>query len=156
MAPIIKNPLLLDANLLLIAIICRVDVSLIGKAKRTKEYDEQDVALLANFLENSPSLVVTPYVFAETSNLLGIALERGHLDTARVLLAELAQEHRESRISLKEASQSCLCVIGGITDAALFEIARTECCTLLTVDSKLHAYSQQNGASAVNFNHYRH
>lgn len=155
MLPTITSPLLIDANLLLIAVVGLVNRRSVGKAKGTKEYDEEALTLLDEFLERSPSLTVTPYVFAETSNLLGKALSDTHLQAARGLLAKLAREHSERTIALKELAESSVLVINGVTDAALFEIARNQSCTLLTVDARLYDFSARHGVTAFNFNHYR-
>lgn len=155
MLPNITSPLLIDANLLLIVIVGLVDRGSVGKVMHTKEYDESALTLLEQFIDSSPSLTVTPYVFVETSNLLGKALTDAYLQAARGVLAMLAREHAERTIALKELAESSVLVINGVTDAALFEIARTQCCTLLTVDSKLYDYSARHGVTALNFNHYR-
>ena len=100
-------------------------------------------------MESSPSLRVTPYVFVETSNLLGKALAASHLEVSRGILGRLALEHEECTSSLTELAKSKMFSINGVTDAALFEMSKSQSTALLTVDAKLYAYTVERAFMPV-------
>lgn len=69
--------LLLDTNLLVVVVVGLTDVRLVGTHKRTKAYTRQDYEILAGLVEAAETLVTTPHVLAEVSNLLGDDDPRG-------------------------------------------------------------------------------
>ncbi len=68
-----SKTLLLDTNLLLLLFIGGKDSSLIPKAKTLSAFVEDDYDLLGEVINNSSfnSLVTTPHIMTEVSNLLG-------------------------------------------------------------------------------------
>ena len=64
--------LLLDTNLLLLLFIGAKDPKLIAKARTLKAFEESDYDLLEAIIRlNFTSLVTTPHIMTEVSNLLG-------------------------------------------------------------------------------------
>ena len=67
----VGKKLILDANLLLVLLIGIFNVGWLGKFKRVVGYSGQDYDLLVQFLAAFPTLLTTPHILAEVSNLAG-------------------------------------------------------------------------------------
>ena len=61
----------LDANLLVLFVVGIASPSYIAKHKRLAAYTENDFALLTDLLSAAGSVIVTPNIVTETSNLAG-------------------------------------------------------------------------------------
>jgi len=69
------NGLVLDTNILLLHIVGSLDPNLLGKIKRTNQFERDDHKLLVNVLSLVPRVIVTPGILAESCNLLESASE---------------------------------------------------------------------------------
>jgi hypothetical protein len=66
--------LLIDANLLILYVVGILDEDLIDRHKRTRKYSKEDWEELRQFILAYRSLVTTPSVLTEASNLLSFGM----------------------------------------------------------------------------------
>ncbi len=150
-----SKTLLLDTNLLLLLFIGGKDSSLIQKAKTLSMFVEDDYDLLGDVINNSAfnSLVTTPHIMTEVSNLLG--KERDDIrEFGREAMAEFlgrCTEHIDSSVILvSEPEFNRL----GLTDVAIAVASRLPA-FVLTADLSLYLHVSSSGLEAENFNHIR-
>jgi hypothetical protein len=146
------NPtIVVDANLLLLFVVGTAERELINKHKRLKVYTEDDYDILVHNLATATSVVVTPNVLTETSNLacqIGEPAKSRILEVFRIIIHKLD----EQPISSQQASNQPEFLRLGLTDAGLLE-SLSSSTTLLTADLDLYLAAQSRGYSAVNFHH---
>ena len=146
--------LLLDTNLLLLLFIGEKDPKLIAKARTLKAFEESDYDLLTEVIRlNFTSLVTTPHIMTEVSNLLG--KERDDIKAAgRRAMAEFFQkcdEITEKSIILVDRPEFTLL---GLTDVAIGVAAELPA-FVLTADAPLYLHISRSGLETANFNHIR-
>jgi hypothetical protein len=146
--------LLLDTNLLLLSFIGAKDTNLISKARTLKAFEESDYDLLAEVINNSfSSLVTTPNIMTEVSNLLGKERE------------DIKYLGRKSMIEFldkcEEISEPSAVLVDnpefmrlGLTDVAI-AVASQLPAFVLTTDALLYIHVSNLGLEAANFNHIR-
>ena len=144
----------IDANLLVLFVVGRVDRNLIAKHRRLREYTEEDYDILLTLLNPVDELYVTPNTLTETSNLLG-----QHAEPERSMLLNelrgLIQRSQEVVVSSAQASNNREFPQLGLSDAALLEAITPET-PLLTVDLDLFIAALQKGYyTAINFSDFR-
>lgn len=147
--------LLLDTNLLLLLFIGYKGLSLIQKARTLSAFAEDDYDLLLDVMNNSSfnSLVTTPHIMTEVSNLLG--KERDDIrQVGREAMTEFLRrctEHTDSSVTLvSEPEFNRL----GLTDVAI-AVASKLPAFVLTADLPLYLHVSQSGLEVANFNHIR-
>lgn len=145
--------LLIDSNLLLLLLVARIGPDLIGRCPRTEEYTRFSLELLLAELSRFQSLVTTPNILTEVSNLSRKIPE--HLrNQLRVFLAAWLELSREECILSRSAVGERSYVRLGLTDAAITVLAR-QGATVLTADLGLYLELSDLGADVINFNHLR-
>lgn len=150
-----NSTILIDTNLAILLCVGLSGPSNIEKHKRLAAYDEQDFHLLTDLLGDDPSLVFSPYVLGETSNLVR--------QVANPLKRQLCTILRELILRADEvlaASSKIVDDIGymdlGMTDAALLTVLDAHPkLALLTQDASLYLAASSRGFSAFNFSHVR-
>jgi hypothetical protein len=144
--------LLVDTNLLLLYLIGRTNKYRIPRFKRTQAYTIEDFDLLERFMAEFKTLITTPHVLTEASNLGDLhGEEHEALRSWFVRTVEQSREHYdESRLLAKEDCFHRL----GLTDAAIAALARHNY-LFLTDDFDLYSTLARQGADAINFNHLR-
>ena len=143
----------LDSSIILLFVVGRVDVELIGKHGRTKEFTVESYHQLCDVLSKASALV-TPNTLTEASNLLGQHGEPVRSDLFR-MLRNLIMESEEKEVSSNIASQNEENFLKlGLTDVVLLEAISPEA-PLLTVDRELWgiANKKKGKGSAINFTH---
>lgn len=142
--------ILLDANVLVLYIVGRIDKRLIGSHRRLREYVEIDFDILALILKRSNKIAITVNVLTEASNLL----ETGKGERSNRFLQELHNVVLETEEIVVKSADACQ-VDGftrvGLSDAALLLLAGPES-PIITVDR--HLYGRANALkpnSAFNF-----
>lgn len=148
-----SRQLLVDSNLAVLLIVGLLDKRHIASHKRLQVYDESDFDLLARFVGSYSSLILSPNVLTETSNLIRQVGEPRRTDLSNAMARFVAQfEERivPSGIAVARAEHSRL----GLTDAVLLELA-ADGATILTVDLDLYLAASSAGYDPVNFNHLR-
>ena len=146
--------LLLDTNLLLLLFIGAKNPKLIAKARTLKAFEESDYDLLTEVIRlNFTSLVTTPHIMTEVSNLLG--KERDDIKAAgRRAMAEFLQkcdEITEKSILLVDRPEFTRL---GLTDVAIALAAELPA-FVLTADAPLYVHVSRSGLETANFNHIR-
>jgi len=145
--------LVLDANLLLLLVVGRLDRTLIGQAKRVRQFTGEDFDLLINILSRFQRVLVTPHILTEVSNLL--TSEQAHIrEGARTILCGQMPLLDERFTSAQSLCQLPAFSRLGITDVAI-ETEGRNYCLVLTTDLDLYLHLESLGVPALNFNHVR-
>jgi hypothetical protein len=150
-----SKALLLDTNLLLLLFIGAKDLTLISKAKTLKAFEKSDYDLLEEVINNHSfkSLVTTPHIMTEVSNLLG--KEREDITRlgreAMIEFLNKCQEISEPSAVLLDKPEF---IRLGLTDVAI-AVASQLPAFVLTADALLYIHVTNSGLEAANFNHIR-
>ena len=144
--------ILVDSNLLLLLLIGSYDPSLIARFKRVSQYSAADFELLEKFIRMFSTVVTTPHVLTEVSNLansLGSPVKRewfSHFrnalqlfDEQQFVSHELASKDEFLAFGLTDTALSCLC------GEAL----------LVTEDYRLSGYLRSKNLPVINFSDIR-
>jgi hypothetical protein len=143
--------LVLDTNALLLFVIGTVDRTLLGRAKRVKQFVPDDHDLVFTYLSLFEQIHVTPHTATETSNLLShLPGERrrdclgllAHLCRDEIHVASVVAAEREEFLEL------------GLTDSALLSLC-AEGIALLTEDEPLFAAAAAQGFDVQRFSDLR-
>ena len=146
---------ILDFDLLLLLIVGLTDPIYIGKHKRLSTYTTEDFDLLRRMLSTTRSIIVTPNILTETSNLAGQIAEPARSQIYTVIRSFVGLPATNecavlSMISVEDADFLRL----GLTDVAILELLRNSY-TLLTADFDLYLSAMARGMKVTNFNHLR-
>jgi rRNA-processing protein FCF1 len=147
------NGLLVDTNLLLLYLVGKTNPGRISNFKRTSRYTVEDFNLLGQIMAQFRTLITTPHVLTELSNLGDLqGEERLGFRSWFVHTIEQATEYRdESRLVVKDPSFDRL----GLTDAAISALSRHSY-LFLTDDLDLYVTLLKRGVDVVNFSYLQH
>lgn len=146
---------LIDTNLAILLCVGLSGSENIGRHKRLSDFDSNDYDLLSDLLSSASSLVFSPYVLSETSNLVR--------QIANPLKHRLSEILKALILKGGEIQTQCAKIVEdshylrlGLTDAALLSVlqARPDA-LLLTVDLDLYLAAASRGHSTINFSHVR-
>lgn len=145
--------ILVDTNLLLLLFVGALDRNLVPNFKRTTQFVPEDYDTLTMYLSIFTTLITTPNVLTEVSNL---AKNLGHreLEFFRDVFSPLVQTLEETYVESKTVVNEYYSARLGLTDSAIISLAKGQY-LLLTDDFKLAQYFQSIGGDAINFNHIR-
>lgn len=149
--------LLLDTNLLVLLVVGLTDRGLILKHKRTRTFEPADYDLLLEMLTGFDTVVVTPHVLAEASNLLAQIGEPA-LTALRTTFAALVEAQEEVYVVAKTSVRQPTFLRLGLTDTAILELTAGPAegrLALLTTDVGLYLEAAKTNPLAENFNHLR-
>ncbi len=144
--------ILVDSNLLLLLLIGSYDPSLISRFKRVDQYSIADFELLRKFIQSFSTVVTTPHVLTEVSNLansLGSPVKRewfSHFRNALHLFDE--QQFVSHELTSKDEFLAF-----GLTDTALFSLCGEA--LLVTEDYRLSGYLRSKNLPVINFSDIR-
>ena len=145
--------LIIDTNLLLLYVVGQFDPQQITTFKRLREYRQDDFDLLAGIVQHFKTIVVTPSILTEVSNLaahLPADLKKPCFDVFGQLIATFREKYRPSRtVCQRDTFRSF-----GLADAGLAELA-PGAHLVLTDDLPLYHFMAGTGSDVVNFNHLR-
>jgi predicted nucleic acid-binding protein len=148
-----RTGVLIDANLLVLYLVGKVNRERIKTFKRTQAYTREDFDLLEWLVSCFSKLFTTPHVLTEVSNLAGSLVGRERL-AIRSLIGLVVDEMEErfdaSRAVVRDACFERL----GLTDAAIAMLCERGM-LVLTGDLELYLALQARGADALNFSHIR-
>lgn len=151
--------LLVDTNLLVLLAIGSFEPGLIERHKRTRQFTVADYRLLRQFLARFRTVVSTPNVLTEASNLVdqGVGAKR---EGVQALLASIIGALEEHYIPSQEGCGVEEFQRLGLADSAILHLAQSRAQSrrdLLVLTDDLHLYLalQRRGLEAVNFNHLR-
>jgi hypothetical protein len=153
-----QSGILVDTNLLLLLLIGTVDERCIG-GKRTEDYTVEQYRALADFLKDFKTVITTPHILAEVSNLGGAALY-GKLRQAFFLLLSLpglfcleAEDGFVQELSIKRQSVEPICLVRlGLTDAVIAKLCEQQF-LFISDDFDLVNLISAAGGDAINFSH---
>lgn len=149
-----RKIVVIDTNLLLLLIVGKTDRRYIKAHKKTKSFDLDDFDLLLRILSKYKSIVVTPNVLTETSNLASFISDDAAKQAIFRTLAAFISQHDEKYVVSKDAGHRQEFRRLGLSDSALLEVNKTGV-VMLTADRALHVAAQTAGYKAYNFNHIR-
>ena len=148
-----KKTGLLDANLLVLHISSRVDLSLLESFKRVKSsFTTQDTVLLDWILAQFKEILTTSYILTEVSNL-GNSLSGRQRDLFYSALAAYAVSSRETHVPTAQLGANAETVRFGFADAALCQLCRES--VVITTEYRLSGYLADQGKQVLNFNNLR-
>jgi hypothetical protein len=140
--------ILLDANLLLLYSIGTFERTRVSHFKRTSSFTEQDFELLAGLLPSFRTVVTTPHILTEVSNLANSLpsdikpLWSEHFAQQVQSFLEVFQPAAElTRISTYKAF--------GLADSAIHHASHDT--LILTEDFRLSGYLRTQGVATLNF-----
>jgi hypothetical protein len=145
---------LLDTNLALLLLVGLLDRDLIGRFKRTDAFEPVDFDAVAQLATHAGSLVITPHVAAELSNLGGYLREPRRRQFFELLRHWLTEVVVETAVPSAEASAQTLFLRLGLTDASIESLAR-QGVLVITADFDLAMGLLSGGLDAINYNHWR-
>lgn len=145
---------ILDANMLIIYSLGKVDRDQLGTHKRAQAYMPEDFDLLMDLIADYESILITPNAVTECSNLFFDDSDCGAKEALQDLLHLPITDIKECYIPSSQASDRDQYSFLGISDCAMLELV-DENTVLLTADSKLAVEAQKINYKSINFNHYR-
>lgn len=141
---------ILDTNVLLLFIAGNANRSLISEITATRAYQDSDYETLKRLVNRFRSILVTPNILTETSNLLG------HRKQTRLFLAfsVFISGAREYYVpSASVAARSDLPRFG-LTDLTIDECSGSNV-AVITDDGPLYHFLLGRGVPAINFTYHR-
>jgi hypothetical protein len=146
---------ILDSNLLVLAIVGLLDPCLIATERPTRNqgFTTTDFDFLVAMLRAGGKLCATPHILAETSNLLD---QCKYADRTALMgcFAESIRGVVEIWTPAPELLEVEVFPVLGLTDSAVFDLSRLRHLAI-TVDSPLFVELQRRQRPVINFNHYR-
>ncbi len=119
-----KKKLIIDANLLLLIVIGRVQNGIhIKSSNRLDKYNIDDYDKVLEIMARHDELYITPYIAAEISNL--IDLTGAALIEAREVIRALSLVIKQIDVSIQEDCESDAFLHFGITDSSLIGLAQS-------------------------------
>ena len=149
----LRTGVLLDANLLLLYQVGRFNESAIKTFPHTKQYTTDDFRLLERVVKRFSSVVTTPNILTEVSNLSG-KLNAVSLKSFREAFKTTIDLVGEYYCTSKVASDGSAFLKFGLTDAGIISICRNKF-LVLTDDLPLAQWLASKGIDVLNFNHIR-
>lgn len=144
---------LVDTNLLLLYFIGICDRGQIERFRRTKDrFVAEDFETLMRVLKSFDTVVTTPHVLTEVSNLLG-HLSGQTKATCFGLFAQHISSWNEKHTPAKNLSSSPAFVKFGMADVSIEDAAQGY--LILTDDFPLSGYLSSKGLDVLNFNNIR-
>ena len=145
--------LLLDTNLLVLLVVGLTDRELILKHKRTRTFEPADYDLLLEVLTGFDTVVVTPHILAEASNLIA-QIGEPTLTALRTTFAALVEAQEEVYVAARDSVRRPAFLRLGLTDTAILGLTDDDL-ALLTTDVGLYLEAARTNPLAENFNHLR-
>ena len=147
------NRILIDSNLLLLLFVGSVNESFVQTFKRTQKYTREDYRLLRNIVSQASSVMVTPNILTEVSNLAN-AISGDYRKRFSAVFMEQFEILSEEYVASSEVSRNSAFTKFGLTDAAIVALLRPGI-TLLTDDFPLAQYVRSQEGAVLNFNNVR-
>lgn len=146
--------ILLDTNVLLLAVIGTLGQNAVARFERTKnQFDQSDYETLKKILNQGRPVWTTPHILTETSNFLGQTGNQKAL--ARQRLLELVSVYEECWEKSTTVLEDHAFLRFGLTDSAIGRAARQLDLVLISTDGDLCQELQRRSIRAVNFHHFR-
>jgi hypothetical protein len=138
-----------DTNLMLLLVVGRTRRDFIPKHKRLKAYAESDFDLVANMLKDVETVLTTPNVLTEVSNLLvqGVLepLRSQLLETFSLFVTAMNEQYYPSRSTIAYDGFARL----GLADSTWLCLLDVDS-VLITDDRELTCHAQARGIHVLN------
>ena len=146
--------ILFDANLALLYLVGGYNLGLIGDGKYNKlsDYTKDDYHLLLRLKKHFKSVVTTPHVLTEVSNLANDLPESTKMNCLKRFYDTFASID-ELAIPSMDAAQRADFHFLGLTDSALAHVSGRF--LIVTLDGRLVKKMEESQLEALNFNHLR-
>lgn len=143
---------LVDSNLLVLLVVGQLNRRRIADFKRTENFTTDDFDTLSQLVEWFGSIVTTPHVLSQVSDLTDLR-GRELTDGRRIfkLAVEKMNEHYEQSLALV---RDPLLARLGLADVAIANVC-AKGVVVLTSDLQLYLALEGRGIDAINFNHIR-
>ena len=145
--------IIIDTNLMILYLVGKHNPDQIKSFKRTQPYTKDDFILLNRFIKFFKTLLTTPNILTEVSNLTSSLDEQTGVKffvSFKKLIGTLKEEYINSII----ASEGKVFSKFGLTDAAIAELANGNY-LVLTEDLNLYCFLVRIGVDVINLNHIR-
>jgi hypothetical protein len=147
---------LVDANMLLVYLVGLFNESYVELVKPNRGYTANDFRLVNLILSRFKTIIVTPSVLAEVSNLSSKLPEDTREDFRRLLAKILpTAAFTERLVELAVVPQAVAFIPFGFTDATIEQIS-AEGVPIFTDDWNLYQLLASKKADVFNYNHIRH
>ena len=149
-----KQVIVLDTNLAVLLVVGLTNRHYIEKHKKLKAYDVQDFDMLFQLIDHASSVIFSPNILTETSNLLRQIHEPIRSEVAMVLanlITKFGEKVVVSSIAVARKEYAEL----GLADAVMLEIASQYGAIILTADNQLFLAALRAELPAENFNHLK-
>jgi hypothetical protein len=150
-----RKGILVDANLLVVLLVGNLGPAHLKNCRATKSnsFTPDDFFRLQRFVVQFDTLVTTPHILTEVSNLAG-RLPEPLLGQFRALFRDVVKSLYEQSLPAKEIAQDAQFLRFGLTDTAIKMIAPGRY-LVLTAEWRLCGLLQQRKVDVINFNHFR-
>lgn len=148
-----STDLVVDTNLLILYAVGSHDPTLIPKFKRTAQFDTNDFYTLKLFLGYFNSILTTPNILTEVSDLsssLNSQLNNKLFPSFHTTIQELTEKFVTSQLASAMPSFARF----GLADSVIVELG-SQNYLVLTDDLPLCSYLQGRNIDVINFNHIR-
>jgi len=145
--------LLLDANVLVLAVVAAYDRRLIGQ-RGLDVFSQADYDLLLDQMVGFQALRTTPHILTEVNNLADKCVPKRRLREFRLLFTEHVKQLDEQWALAIELCDTEGFRRLGLADAAITQLADEET-RVISMDAQLCSELWAAGVDAINFNHLR-
>jgi predicted nucleic acid-binding protein len=142
--------LLIDTNLFLLYLVGLTSEHRIAKFNRTQRFTIQDFRILTQFVNQFRTIVTTPHILTEISNLAN--LRQPELQLLRSRFRAVVEKTNEIQAASRELMADDAFPSLGLTDAAIIAAAKQNM-LVLTDDAELFRALRLRDFAAINFNH---
>jgi len=147
------SKLILDTNLFLVFIVGKIDIDLIPKVKRISGYDIEDFNSIMNFVNKAKEVLITNIIATEVCNHLD-KYNKQYNNEIFKKFADVLKVLTDKTIKLKDNINNDAFIIFGFADAEIYNITDLDC-LIMTDDSNLSDFLNNNGRQVLNINHLR-
>lgn len=148
-----RKGILVDANLLVVLLVGKLGPAHLKNCRATKSFKPDELSLLEQFVVQFDTLVTTPHILTEVSNLAG-SLPDGLLGQFRAMFRGVVKSLSEQSRPAMEIARDEQFIRFGLTDTAITMIAPGRY-LVLTVDLPLCGLLQRRNVDVINFNNIR-
>ena len=148
-----RKGILVDANLLVVLLVGQLGPAHLKNCRATKSFTPDDFSLLQRFVVQFDTLVTTPHILTEVSNLAG-SLPEPLLGEFRAVFRAVVESMSEQSRPAREIAWDAQFLRFGLTDTAITLIAPGRY-LVLTVDLPLCGLMHRRNVAVINFNHIR-
>lgn len=150
-----KNPVILDTGPLVFLLIGLCDPSKKNAKDIWQGHTNEELDLLLKIVGNFKSILITPQILAECTNLLNQKVDSNKYEflLKRIVkpLKEFGEIYIEKNIILDYSGFSRF----GSTDIGIIECSKQKNSLIITEDHNLNVYCKSNSIPCLNFNELR-